>query len=149
MYHRGAMRFAYRIGSLLVALLLLQVPATLACESPEQMPPDCPMAGIAGMDHTQMAGMHHTAPPESPTSDSRCGNCGSLADECCALKSAPEPVQTRSGDGSQGRLAVTFVEQQSPGLAPLCEEPSPNGRGTGPPDLHDVGRYTLHSAYLL
>jgi hypothetical protein len=137
------MRSLNRFTALGVGVLLLAAPAASACGDLGVMIPGCPMAEMAEMpEMSQMAEM------AGSTGRSPCHSAGEVGDDCCKVRSAPEPTQALSFASAKllTVLEVTDLQVVAP-LAPAAQPPH-----FTPADasrLHDLGRYTLFSAFLL
>lgn len=102
--------------------------------------PDCPMAELAELaELAETAESMGTAP---------CHDAGQMAEDCCDVRSAPEPVQASTFDGS--KLLVSLEASNLHVIAPLASVSSPP-RST-PADAfrsHDLELYTLFSSFLI
>lgn len=123
-----------RFIALCVGMLLLAVPAAFACGELGAMSPDCPMAEMGEMP--------------GQTGTSICHGSGQMSEDCCDIRSAPEPMQALSYESAKLLTALQVVDLPvvapiAPAAMPLHSTPADAFR------LHDLGRYTLFSSFLL
>lgn len=79
---------------------------------------------------------------------SMCHDGSEMSDDCCEAQSAPEPMQALSLESAKLLAALEVTAFQ------IGESPSPADLSlySTPVDafrLHDLGRYTLYSSFLL
>jgi hypothetical protein len=116
-------------------VLLLAAPAAWACgEFGATVTSKCPMAEMS-----EMSGSMGT---------SICHDNGQMSKDCCDVRSAPELTQALSFESAKllTALEVTDLQVVAP-IAPAALPPH-----STPADascLHDLGRYTLFSSFLL
>lgn len=125
------MRNAARLTALLLAIALAVAPAAGACCEADAAASGCPM---------QTTGELVEAPP--------CHGGDRLAADCCEIERAPAPVAAGSAEGPESAVPLAAV------VARVVAVPAPVGDAarSSPPRagaLHDLGRYTLHSSFLL
>lgn len=136
MYDPRPMTSLTRFTALCVGMLLLAVPAAFACGELSAMTSQCPMAEMAEMG--EMPGS---------TGTSICHDGGQMTEDCCDMRSAPEPMQALSYESAKLLTALEVTDLQL--VAPIAPAAPPHST---PPDgfrLHDLGRYTLFSSFLL
>ena len=130
------MRFIANIAVSVLAVLLLAAPAVWACCDAGTMASPCPMGS---MQQDAGAAMSMTMP---------CHAGDRMSADCCDLEWAPTPVATRALEVAPPLVALDV-------RAPLLMAPplpvDPTARSAPPRSsrLHDLGRYTLFSAFLL
>lgn len=130
------MRRLNHLTAVCVGLLLLTTPAAFACEEfGAMMSSKCPMAdSMAEMsDSVEM---------------SPCHGAGQVAEDCCDVRSAPEPTQALS---SESVKVLTTLEATDLHLVAPLSPAAPSLRTTSADAfcLHELGRYTLYSSFLL
>ena len=133
------MRRLIRLTALALGVLLLAAPAAWACcELGATVTPKCQMASKCP-PVAEMAGSMET---------SICHDDGQMAKNCCDARSTPEPTQALPFESA--KLLVAFevtdlrvVASLAPAALPLLSTPADAFR------LHDLGRYTLFSSFLL
>ena len=130
-----------RISALSACALLLAVPAAFGCGGPGMMAADCPMVGMDGMG--EMADSMPTA-----TTGSSCHESDQMAEDCCDIEPAPEPIQAPTFETV--KLLIALEATDLPVMASLVP-PVQSLNWQVPEGLreHDVGRYTLFSSLLL
>ena len=131
------MRRLNRFTALGVGVLLLAAPAAFACGELGAMASGCPMAEMAEM--AEMTGSMGI---------SKCHDSGPISEDCCDVRSAPEPTQALSFESLKLLTALEVTDLQVEALPALAGLP----RQSMPADafrLHELGRYTLFSSFLL
>ncbi len=149
MVYPGTVRRLDRLAALFVGALLLAAPAVGAsCGDTGPMAPRCPMpetAGMSAMGGAAHAG--HAVEAAAPASETPCHDALPATQDCCEVRSAPEPIEALSFEGPQPLLALEAVDLRVaaplPPTAPQRTAPAIADR------LHDPGRYTLYSSFLL
>lgn len=134
------MRSLNRLTALCVGVLLLAAPAAFACgELGAMVMSQCPMAD---------APMNATAEMSHSADTSMCHKAGAMAKDCCDARPAPEPMQAMSFETAKLLAALEVTDPRMMAVAaPACLRPH-----STPADalrLHDLGRYTLFSSFLL
>ncbi len=120
--------------ALCVGVLLLAAPAAFACGEVGAMTSQCPMGEMGEMP--------------GPMGTSICHGSGQMSEDCCDIRSAPEPMQALSYESAKLLTALQVIDLQVVvPLAPAALAPHPTSADAfRPPDL---GRYTLFSSFLL
>ena len=122
-----------RVAALFVCVLLLAVPTVWACGELGQMSSRCEMGEMAG--------------PMDMGCESGCDS-GQMSDGCCDIRSAPEPTQPSSLENT--KLLTALEVSDLPVAEPDREIAlSPTFLSADAFHLHDLGRYTLYSSFLL
>ncbi|NNE47713.1 MAG: hypothetical protein HKN37_13750 [Rhodothermales bacterium] len=113
-------------------VLLLAAPAAWACGQIGEMSAECDMPEMAGsMGGTAM-----------------CHDGGQMADDCCDVGPAPDTAQAISFQSL--KLLTTLVAVDLQEVAPPAPAAlSPDLLSADGFRLHDLGRYTLFSSFLL
>jgi hypothetical protein len=125
---------AFRIIALCIGVLLLATPTAFGCAGPAMMAADCPMVEMAGMAGS-MAG---------PS----CHETDRMAEDCCDVEPAPEPVQAPSFETVKLFVALEAMDRST--MATVIPPVQPLNRvAAGSFSECDVGRYTLFSSFLL
>lgn len=124
------MRRLSRFTALCIGVLLLAAPAAFACgDLGAMMTSQCPMAEVLRSPDTSM-----------------CHDSGQISNDCCDVRSAPEPMQALSFESAKLLTALEVTDLQVvalPAALPPHSTPADAFR------LHDLGRYTLFSSFLL
>ncbi len=131
------MRRLNRFTALCVGVLLLAAPSAFACgELGAMMPSQCSMAEKIEMAET------------AETCTSMCHDGGQMSADCCDVRSAPEPIPALSVESVKllTALEVTAVQIVAlPASAVLLRQFAPAHAFR----LHELGRYTLFSSFLI
>lgn len=148
-YDLGAMTRLNRFTALSVCALLLAAPAAFGCGGPGMMAADCPMVGMDGtgeMAHSDASGV--ASAPASAMPSSSCHESDQMAEGCCDVEPAPEPIQAPTFETV--KLLIALEATDLPVMASLVP-PVQSLNWAVPEGLreHDVGRYTLFSSLLL
>ena len=126
------MRRLSHLTALCVGMLLLAAPAAWACGELGGMASGCPMSGEM----------------QAPMATSMCHDCGQMSKDCCEVRSAPEPVPALSFESAKMLAALEVTDLQIGALTAPVARPSPTPLADSF-RLHDLGRYTLFSSFLL
>ena len=125
------MRHLNRFTVLCVAVLLLAAPSAFACgELGAMLTSPCPMA--------EMSQSRGTSP---------CHDANQMAEDCCNIQSAPESMQALSFESVKLLVSLEVTDLQV--VAPLAPAAMPHATPADAFRLHDLGRYTLFSSFLL
>ncbi len=128
------MRRLTRLTALCVGVLLLAAPAAWACgEFGGTVTSKCPMAEMSEMSGSMGTSICH-------------GN-GQMSKDCCDVRSAPEPTQALSFESAKFLTALEVTDLQV--VAPLAAALPLHSTPEDAFRLHDLGRYTLFSSFLL
>jgi hypothetical protein len=140
-YNIEAMKTLSRLTALSVCALLLASPAAFGCGGPAMMAADCPMVGMDGMGE-----MADSMP--SSMAGSSCHESDQMAEDCCDVEPAPEPIQAPRFETV--KLLIALEAADLPVNATLAPPVRPQD-WAAPDSLRelDVGRYTLFSSFLL
>jgi hypothetical protein len=124
-----------KLTALCVGVLLLAAPAAWACGE----------VGATAMSPCPMGEMPHRSGSMGTVT---CHDDGPMSEGCCDVRSAPEPMQALTLGSTEllPALEVRDHQQGAPlGLAALPQQCPPADALR----LHDLGRYTLFSSFLL
>ena len=118
------------LTALIVGVMLLAAPAAWTCGELGAMAPRCPM--------TEMAESMGTSP---------CHSSDRMSKDCCDMRSDPEPIGVLSIEGVKLLRTLHAIDPQvvepAPAALPSLSTHADAFR------LHDLGRYTLFSSFLL
>ncbi len=150
MVYPGTVRRFDRFVALFVGALLLAAPAVGAsCGDTGPMAPRCPMPETAGMPGPAGAAhAGHAVEAAAPAGATPCHGAAPVPQDCCDVRSAPEPIEALSFEGPRPIRALESVGSQV--QAPLPPAAAPQRTASAIADrLHDPGRCTLYSSFLL
>ncbi|MCH7665210.1 MAG: hypothetical protein IH936_04685 [Acidobacteria bacterium] len=137
------MRRLNRFTVVCVGVLLLAAPAAFACGELGSMATSrCPMVD-AMAEISESIGS-----ATGSTGTSICHDSGQMSNDCCDARSAPEPMQARSFESVKLLVSLEATDLQV--VAPLAPAALPHATPAADAfHLHDLGRYTLFSSFLL
>jgi hypothetical protein len=148
-YDLGSMTRLKHLTALSVCALLLAAPTAFGCGGPGMMAADCPMIGMdemGEMAHSESSRAASAMASAIPSSS--CHESDQVAEDCCDVEPAPEPIQAPTFETV--KLLIALEATDLPVMASLAPPlQSPNWRVPEGLREHDVGRYTLFSSLLL
>ena len=140
------MRRLHRCTVLCVGVLLLAAPGAFACGELGAMATSrCPMADAMTDAMAEMS--ESMGSTMGSTGTSKCHDSGQMSNDCCEVRSAPEPMQARSFEIA--KLLVSLEATDLQGVSPLTPAALPRATPADDFRLHGLGRYTLFSSFLL
>lgn len=134
------MRRSNRFTALCVGVLLLAAPAVFACgELGAMTTSNCSMSEAMGEMSESMSSTMGTA---------ICHDSDQMSDDCCDVRSAPEPMEALSFESARLLTVLEATELRvavspAPAAVPLRAPSADAFR------LHELGRYTLFSSFLI